>query len=128
MFYDAKANTLAMLPERLQSILEFQAIAGAADPELDGLNGAIGLLAASASVSTASGDGLLRWEKILGVSAPINSTDEARRQALRARLMTKPPINLTTLRGKRSWGSRLRFRLPIPSCRWSTAGPRGSRT
>lgn len=99
MFFDAEANTLAMLPERLQSILEFQVIAGTADPELDGLNGAIGLLAASASVSTASGDGLLRWEKILGVSASINSTDEARRQALRARLMAKPPINLTTLRG-----------------------------
>ena len=99
MFYEAKADTLALLPERLREILEFRALAGAIDPELDGLNAAIGLLAANASVSTASGEGLLRWEKILGVSAPLDSTDGARREALRARLMTKPPVNLVTLRG-----------------------------
>lgn len=99
MFYDAKANTRELLPKRLQEVREFGLLASAIDPELDELSKAIGLIVENKSVSTSTGAGLLRWEKILGASTPFNSTDRARQEALRARLMTKPPINLVTLRG-----------------------------
>ncbi len=98
MFYNTPADFLSRLPERLQGVTEFSALADAVNPELDATNGAIAVLVANAAISTASAAGLSRWEAILGVSTPLNSTLKARREALKARLMTKPPINLETLR------------------------------
>lgn len=98
MFYDAPADFLSALPERLQRIREFQILNDAVGPRLDEINAVIGQLVSHASISTADETGVLRWEKILGVSTPLNSTLTARREALRARLMTKPPINLVTLK------------------------------
>lgn len=99
MFYDAKSDFIGKLPERLREVVEFSALADAVNPELDRLNSAIARMAANKAILTADSDGLLRWEKILGVSTPMNSTLQARREALVARLMTKPPINLKVLRG-----------------------------
>lgn len=55
-------------------------------------------MAENKSVSTADEAGCARWEKILGVSTPMNATLQARRDALKAKLMTKPPINLRVLK------------------------------
>lgn len=99
MFYDAKSDYIGKLPERLSEVAEFSALADAIDTEMDRLNSAIAIMAANKAILTADYDGLLRWEKILGVSTPLNSTLQARREALVARLMTKPPINLKVLRG-----------------------------
>lgn len=99
MFYDAKSDYLAKLPERLREVVEFSVLADAVNPEIDRLNSAIARMAANKAILTADSDGLLRWEKILGVSTPLGSTLQARREALVARLMTKPPINLKVLRG-----------------------------
>ena len=99
MFYDAKSDYLGKLPERLREVVEFSALADAVNPEMDRLKSAIASMAANKAILTANSDGLLRWERMLGVSTPMNSTLQARREALVARLMTKPPINLKVLRG-----------------------------
>lgn len=97
MFYNMPADFLSRLPERLQSLTEFAALAEAVNPELDALNAAIGTMVANKAISTADSAGISRWEAILSVSAPLNGTLKSRREALKARLMTKPPINFTTL-------------------------------
>ncbi|WMJ82734.1 putative phage tail protein [Oscillospiraceae bacterium LTW-04] len=99
MFYNTPADFLSHLPERLQSVTEFAALAGVVNPELDETNAAVAVMVANAAISTADAVGLSRWEAILGVSAPLNGTLKSRREALMARLKTKPPINLETLRG-----------------------------
>ena len=99
MFYNMPADFLSHLPERFQSVTEFLVLANAVNIELDKVNVAIGTMVENAAISTANAAGLARWEAILGVSTPLNGTMKARREALKARLMTKPPINLETLRG-----------------------------
>ena len=99
MFYNTPADFLSHLPERLQGVTEFGVLADAVNPELGGTNAAVSDMVANASISTANATGLARWEAILGVSTPLNGTLKARREALKARLQTKPPINLETLRG-----------------------------
>ncbi|MFV0497184.1 MAG: putative phage tail protein [Candidatus Fimivivens sp.] len=98
MFYNTPAHFLSHLPERLQGVTEFAALADAVNPEIDAMNAVVGIMAANATISTSDENGVKRWEKILGVSTPMNSTLQARKNALVARLMTKPPINLETLR------------------------------
>lgn len=99
LFYEAPSDYLSRLPERLQSVNEFSVLSDAVNPEIDKINAAIGNMKANASISTANAQGLSRWEAILGVSTPLNSSLKSRREALKARLMTKPPINLETLKG-----------------------------
>lgn len=99
MFYDTPADFLSHLPERLQSVTEFAALAGAVNPELNAASAAISVMVANTAISTADATGLFRWEAILGVSTPLSGTLKSRREALKARLQTKPPINLETLRG-----------------------------
>ena len=98
MFYNTPADFLSRLPERLQGVTEFSALADAVNPELDATNAAIAVMVANAAISTANTQGISRWEAILGVATPLTGTLKARREALKARLMTKPPINLETLR------------------------------
>ena len=98
MFYNIPADFLSRLPERLQGVAEFCALADAVNPELDELNAAVGLLVANTAILSSDAAGVLRWEKMLGVSTPLNSALQTRKNALVARLMTKPPINLNTLR------------------------------
>lgn len=99
MFYNTPADFLSRLPERLQGVTEFAALADTVNPELDASNAAIGVMVANTAISTANAAGLSRWEAILGVSTPLSGTLKSRREALKARLKTKPPINLETLRG-----------------------------
>lgn len=97
MFYDSKADYKSYLIDKLQDVAEINAIAGAVNPELDALSAKIKQMVLNKSVSTCDEWGAERWERILGVSSPLNSTMQARRDALKAKLMTKPPINLQAL-------------------------------
>ena len=98
MFYNTPADFLSHLPERLRGVTEFSALSDAVNPELDAVNAAIGTMVANAAISSANAAGLARWEAILGVSKPLTGTIKARREALKAHLMAKPPINLERLR------------------------------
>jgi uncharacterized protein YmfQ (DUF2313 family) len=98
MFYDDKSNYVELLPERLQGIIELNAIGNAVNIQLDKLSAYIKKWADNKSPSNADEDGCARWEKILALSTPLNGTLQSRRDAIRAKLMSKPPINLNALK------------------------------
>lgn len=98
VFYDQPSDYLSHLPEVIREAVEVEEIAKVVNLELDRLQNAIKQATENKSVMSAGGEGIARWESILGVTMPLNSTDKSRKEALRAKLMTKPPINLGTLR------------------------------
>lgn len=98
MFYDDESDYLNQLPEALQGIVEVNAVAGTVDFEIDKLSALIKKYVNNKSPSNADEDGCAHWEKILNLSAPLNGTLQARRDAIRAKLMSQPPINLSTLK------------------------------
>lgn len=97
MFYEDPADSLDLLPERLHGIVEVNAIAGTVDIQIDKLSTYIKQHVDNRFPSSCDADGCARWEKILGISAPLNGSLKARRDAIRSKIMTKPPINLKVL-------------------------------
>jgi len=98
MFYKTKAEPIKLLPDILAETDELQAVCSAAGSVIDELNGLIAKAADNSFIKYADTDGVTRWEKILGVSAPLDSTLQSRREAVLARLISKPPINLAALK------------------------------
>ena len=98
MFYDHASDYKSYLIDKLQDVVEIDAIAGAVNIQLDKLQNVVKQMVLNKSVTTCDEGGAKRWEKMLGVTSPLNSSLRARRDALRAKLMTKPPINLQALR------------------------------
>lgn len=98
MFYDDESNYIDLLPEKLQGIAEINQIAGTVNFEIDKLSTVIKKYVNNKSPAYCDEDGAARWEKILGLSTPLNGTLQARRDAIRAKLMSKPPINLVALK------------------------------
>ena len=96
-FYEKKTDLAALLPDMLSGTAELAAICAAEGVEIDKGNLLIAQTADNLCIASAAAEGLTRWEKILGGSMPIASTIQARRDALIAKLMTKPPINLYVL-------------------------------
>ena len=99
LFFEKKTELITLLPERLREVEEFKLICGCVAEELDKANCFIAETATDIFVPTAGENGLSRWEKILGVFTPLGTTVKARREAVLAKLMTKPPINLAVLKG-----------------------------
>lgn len=98
MFYDHVSDYKSYLIDKLQNVVEIDAIAGAVNIQLDKLQDAVKQMVLDKSVSACNEAGAARWESLLGVSSPLNSSLQARRDALKAKLMTKPPINVNALR------------------------------
>lgn len=98
MFYDDPSDYLRLLPDNWRELLEIQAIANGVNIQLGRVLERISAGVANKSVSLADEEGIVRWEKILGVSAPLNSSLQSRREALRAKLLSKPPINLQSFK------------------------------
>jgi len=98
MFYDDPADYKSYLPEKLQGLVEIDALDVSARAELDNFLALVKKNVQNKSVSTCDEDGALRWEKLLGVSTPMDGNLQTRRNALQAKLMTKPPINLQVLK------------------------------
>jgi hypothetical protein len=99
LFYEEPAEYKSYLPEKLQSTVEINALDTAVRSELDNFMAEIKKNVDNKFVSTGDEEGSLRWEKLLNVTTPLNGTLQARRDALKAKLMTKPPINLQVLKG-----------------------------
>lgn len=99
MFYDDVADYKSYLIEKFQGIVEVDAIAGSVNFEIDKLSNLIKTGVNNRFIATCDETGAARWEKILSVSASLGSTLQARRNALKAKLMAKPPINLQVLKG-----------------------------
>ena len=98
LFFEKKAEPISLLPDRFHNVYQFIHISDAAGRELDRANELIAASTADTSITLADEEGLSRWEKILGVSTPLDSTQQSRREALLAKLMTKAPINLAVLK------------------------------
>ena len=97
-WWDSKSNYGSLLPRLLEQIAETAALAQAVNPELDAVKGRLRQLIYNRFPQTADEAGIARWEKLLGISSPLNSSLKARREAVLAKLRTKPPINLMTLK------------------------------
>ena len=98
MFYDDPSDYLDLIPERLQGIVEINAIANSVNIQVDALSAIIKKYVDNKSPANADEDGCAHWEKILALSTPLNGTLQARRDAIRAKLMSKPPINVNALK------------------------------
>jgi len=98
MFYDDPSDYLGLLPDNWRELLEVQAIGNSVNIQMDKLLATIKQGIQNKSVSLADEQGVVRWENILGVTSPLNSTLQARREALRAKIMAKPPINLQSFK------------------------------
>lgn len=99
LWWDSKSDYLSFLPKLWEQIGEASAIALAVNPELDAIKGKLRQLIYNRFPQTADEEGIARWEKLLGISSPLNSSMKARQEAVLAKLRTKPPINLLTLQG-----------------------------
>lgn len=127
MFYDEKADYKSYLPDIFQNIVEIDALNGAINIELDKLNARIKREVKNRFPAFCDEEGCARWEKILGISEVLitgtpaagknlfergaTATEyesyeegankqklQTRRNAIKAKLMMKPPINMETLK------------------------------
>lgn len=86
------------VPEFLRGIIEIKALGNAIKIHMAKFYDAMDELVSNQYPDTMSVTIVERWEKILNLSTPINGSLESRRQAIKAKLLTKPPINLQTLK------------------------------
>ena len=98
LWWDSQSDYASFLPKMWDQIEEVAAIAQAVNPEIDNIKGELRRLVYNRFPQAADEEGIARWEKLLGVSSPLNSSLKARREAVLAKLRTKPPINLITLK------------------------------
>lgn len=97
MFYEDPSEYIEYFPDIWQDILEIQTLDKVIKGQLDKLLQTIKGTVDNKFPATAGEDGIARWEKILGISSPLNSSLKSRRESVRAKLMAKPPINLKKL-------------------------------
>lgn len=86
------------VPKFLREIIEIKALGNAIQISMAKFYDAMDELVSDQYPDTMSAVIVERWEKILNLSTPINGSLESRRQAIKAKLLTKPPINLQTLK------------------------------
>lgn len=98
MFYDEKPQYKELLPNVFQPLIEINVLDNTVKIQLDKLNTLTRDSINNKSVQNANEQGVARWEKLLGVTSPLGSTLQSRREAVKSKLMTKPPINLITLK------------------------------
>lgn len=98
MLYDGEADYKGLLPELFQGVVEIDALANCVNIQINKLSARIKTAVKNKSVLEADEHGIERWEKILGVSAPLDGTLKSRREALLARLASKPPISVSALK------------------------------
>lgn len=98
MFYEDAPQYKEYLPDVWQDYVEIDALDHVIKIEMRKLLDYVKQNIGNKSIRHANEQGVNHWEKILHVSSPLNSTLRARKDALQAKLMTNPPINLNTLK------------------------------
>ncbi|MEQ2399923.1 putative phage tail protein, partial [Merdimmobilis hominis] len=71
-WWDSKSDYGSLLPRLLEQIAETAALALAINPELDAVKGRLRQLIYNRFPQAADEEGIARWEKLLGVSSPLN--------------------------------------------------------
>lgn len=98
MFYQQPVDFLSLLPPIVGQTEEFRQIAGQVNGYFDLLHQSVQRMAENRILALCDEQGLARWEKIAHIQWPIEPTLQARRDAVQARLMAQPPINLQTVK------------------------------
>ncbi len=98
MFYESPPRYKELLPPCYEGIAEIEALDAAIKPRLEAIAQRLEKLANGRFVEATDTAGVQRYENILAIASPIKSNLTARRNAVKAKLMAKPPITVETLR------------------------------
>lgn len=86
------------VPEVLQDFLEIKALGTTIDIEMTKYYEAVDTLINDRFIDQMSGTAIERWEKIMQLTSPIDASLESRRNAIKAKILSQPPINLSALK------------------------------
>ncbi|MEG0416388.1 MAG: putative phage tail protein [Erysipelothrix sp.] len=86
------------IPDILGEIIEFKATGNSIDIELDKYYLGIQAFLNNGFVESADLETIKRWEKILSINSPIRDDLISRRNAIKAKMMGQPPININSLK------------------------------
>ena len=97
-FYDNTVDYMEYIPQNLQEIIEINAMSGAINIELQKLNDYIKKWCENMLLKNSDLEGVERWEKILNIYNPLMPDLQSRINNIRSKLITRPPINISTLK------------------------------
>lgn len=97
-FYDNPIDYMEYIPQNLQEIIEINAMSGAINIELQKLNDYIKKWCENMLLKNADLEGVERWEKMLNIYNPLMPDLQSRINNIRSKLITRPPINISTLK------------------------------
>lgn len=98
-FFDDIVSYMEYIPQTLQDIIEINAMSNTIDVHLNNLNAYIGKWINNALLlENTTVEGVERWEKILNIYNPLVPDLQSRINNIRAKLITRPPINEHTLK------------------------------
>lgn len=89
---------VSYLPDVLKDIIQFKATGESIDIELDTYYEGIQQLLNNGFVDTSTLEVVKRWEKIFEINNPIDADLQSRRNAIKAKMIGQPPINISTLK------------------------------
>ena len=89
---------LSHMPDVLKEFIEIKAIGTAIDIEMEKFYEIANQSIENRFTESMNLSAVQRWEKILQISSPIDDTLSSRRHAIKAKLLSQPPINISTLK------------------------------
>lgn len=95
---DERTDYIELLPDILRELVEVEALNGVINFQFKRLYDMLNTVIDNMSFLSADESTISRWESILKVNTPINSSLEARRAQVQSKVLSQPPINLSTLR------------------------------
>lgn len=98
MYENERRSYESHIPEQLTDFAEVKALGDAVNIKINDIYATMELILNNAITDTMDEKIVARWEKILSISSPAESTLEARRNAILAKFKSRPPINLDTLK------------------------------
>lgn len=98
MFYVIPADYKSYLPEIYRNTVEVDKLADIINGELDDIAAKIKEMVNNKFVAASDEIGVGRWEKMLGVTSPLNGSLDSRRAAVRSAMMAYPPINESAIK------------------------------
>lgn len=94
---DSAKTYLEYLPEVFHDLLEIKILAGVIDLDMTNYYSQLRQFVDNQFIFTSDLETIKRWEEIFNLTSPIKDDLQSRRQAVRAKMMSQPPINLETL-------------------------------
>lgn len=86
------------LPEIYRGLLEIKTLAGVIDVDMSRYYELLRQFVDNRYIMSMDTETVQRWESIFDIASPIKDDLQSRRQAIQAKFMSQPPINLDTLK------------------------------